>query len=207
MDYPRVFCIGRNYAKHIEELNNERPANPVIFMKPYSSLVYPGEVILYPSHGNSLHHEVELVVRVGKSGKAKSGEEAIEMIDAYTVGIDLTLRDVQQRQKERGLPWEVAKAFDGSSPVGEFYPFHTGQTDLENFDLELTVNGELRQRGNTRFMLFPVKFIIQYLSTIWQLRKGDLIYTGTPAGVAELQKGDAVEIRGSGTETFCWEVQ
>jgi 2-keto-4-pentenoate hydratase/2-oxohepta-3-ene-1,7-dioic acid hydratase in catechol pathway len=204
--YPRIFCVGRNYAKHIEELSNERPRNPVVFMKPYSSLVYPGTQIHYPPHGNSLHHEVELVVRIGKNGKARGDAEALEMIDAFSVGIDLTLRDVQKELKEKGLPWEIAKAFDGSSPVGEFYPYPDSDIDFTDFELELSVNGEIRQKGNTGMMLFPVAFIIRYLSEIWELRKGDLIYTGTPAGVSELNRGDEISISGTGTGAFNWEI-
>ena len=203
---PRIFCIGRNYVKHIEELKNEVPGQPVIFMKPYSSLLPQSNTIVIPSHGTELHHEAELVLKIGKTGRAETDKEALTMIEAYTLGLDLTLRDVQKQLKEKGLPWEIAKSFPASAPIGEFVPYTSGTTDLGNLKFNLAVNGINRQNGDTSLMLFPVAGIITYLSGIWELQEGDLIYTGTPAGVAQLKTGDRAELAGDGVGPFSWDV-
>jgi len=204
---PRIFCIGRNYVKHIEELENEVPGRPVIFMKPYSSLLPQGNKIVIPSHGAELHHEAELVLKIGKAGRAKADIGALAMIEAYTLGIDLTLRDVQKQLKEKGLPWEIAKSFPGSAPIGEFVTYRNGTTDLGDLKFSLNVNGVNRQNGDTALMLFPVAGIIIYLSGIWELQEGDLIYTGTPAGVAQLKSGERVELTCDGVGPFSWDVE
>ena len=201
----RIFCIGRNYFKHIEELNNELPSALVVFMKPSTCIVEAGDDIIYPAHGSELHHELELVLKIGKEGKAVSEEEAPDFIESYTIGLDLTLRDVQQKLKEKGLPWEKAKAFDHSAPLGEFMTYDQN-IGLGDFHFQLKVNGILKQEGNTGMMIFPIEKLIVELSKIWTLKPGDIIYTGTPEGVAALAAGDTVEISGDGLGPFSWKV-
>ena len=203
--FNRIFCIGRNYVKHVEELNNEFPPSPVVFMKPVSCLVPVGKNIAYPSHGSDLQHELELVLLIDKKGKALAETDAMAFIGAYTLGLDLTLRDVQQKLKEKGLPWEKAKAFECSAPLGEFKPYHDG-VNLNDFHFELRVNGKTRQRGYTGLMIFPIKKLIVELSRIWTLLPGDIIYTGTPEGVAALSAGDEVEIFGNDIGPFSWKI-
>ena len=178
----RIFCIGRNYAAHAAELGNELPDEPVVFIKPESCLIREGEAVIFPIHGNDLHHEAEVVVEIGKN----------KSISRIGIGLDLTLRDVQSSLKSKSLPWEKSKAFDGSSPLGKMIDFN-GQ-DLKNLNIGCRVNGEIRQDGNTSLMLFSIEEIIQHLQSIWALREGDLIYTGTPKGVGPLKKGDIVEV-------------
>ncbi|MGB2990203.1 MAG: fumarylacetoacetate hydrolase family protein, partial [Candidatus Zixiibacteriota bacterium] len=153
MNVARVFCIGRNYVEHVHELSNVLPTKPVVFIKPASCLVGPGEEIHFPKHGNELHHEVEIVVKVGREGRAQTEEEALSFISALTVGLDLTLRDVQGELKKKGLPWEIAKAFEQSAPVGDFIPYDRS-LDLKNISFGCKVNGKERQRGNTGKMIF-----------------------------------------------------
>lgn len=201
----RIFCVAKNYAAHVREMDSSTPPAPVVFMKPASSLVPAGTRIRYPAHGRELHHEVEIVLRVGARGRNIPAEAAPGVIDAVTVGLDLTLRDVQRDLKAAGLPWEAAKAFDQSAPVGEFLPI-TAPTDLDDIDFGCWVNGEPRQRGNTRDMLFPVDTLISHISGIWALEPGDLIFTGTPDGVAALVPGDRVEVEASDIGEFAWDI-
>ena len=201
----RIFCIGRNYLDHINELSNQRPAEPVIFMKPVSCLVQPDSPIHYPKHGQDLHHEVEIVVQIGKSGSILSLEEAPSFIAAITVGLDLTLRDVQSGLKQKGLPWEKAKAFENSAPIGDLLPYND-QVDLETISFGCRVNGQERQVGNTSNMLFSIPEILLAISTVWKLEIGDLIYTGTPAGVGSLNTGDEIEIYSDLTGSFSWRI-
>lgn len=201
----RIFCIGRNYAEHAKELQNEVPGQPVIFMKPPSALVLPGQPISMPKHGKDLQHEVELVVKIGNHGRAATMQAARNMITGLSLGLDLTLRDLQLNLKTKGLPWEMAKAFDGSAPVGYFTPL-TSKLDLGNIDLCCEVNGQLRQLGNTGDMIFPVEQLVIAISAIWKLRPGDLIYTGTPAGVGSLKVGDIVTLKSPQLGRFSWNV-
>jgi 2-keto-4-pentenoate hydratase/2-oxohepta-3-ene-1,7-dioic acid hydratase in catechol pathway len=201
----RVFCIGRNYVEHVRELSNIVPTKPVVFIKPASCLVRPGEEIHFPKHGSELHHEVEIVVRVGRQGRAKTEEEAISFIDAITIGLDLTLRDVQRELKQKGLPWEIAKAFEQSVPIGNFIPYD-GSLDLKNISFGCKVNGVEKQRGNTRQMIFPIGRLLVELSKIWVLRPGDLIYTGTPSGVGPLNIGDTIEVESDPIGSFSWNI-
>ena len=201
----RLFCIGRNYVAHARELSSKLPSAPVVFMKPGTCLVAPGEPVRFPAHGTELHHEVELVVRIGKQGKNIQPKQALSCISAWSVGLDLTLRDVQDMLKDRGLPWEVSKAFDQSAPVGEFVPYND-QVDLQSIGLECRVNGQIRQQGNTRDMIFPVPQLISHLSCIWTLFPGDLIYTGTPAGVGPLLPGETIEITGDSIGPYAWKM-
>ena len=201
----RIFCVGKNYRKHIQELQDEAPDQPVIFMKPVSCIVLPEEKIKPPTHGNCLHHEVELVVLIGQGGRDISESNARSHIAGISLGIDLTLRDVQSSLKKKGLPWEIAKAFDQSAPLGVFVPFNNS-TDLENISFSCKVNGALRQEGNSGQMIYPILQVIQFLSKIWELQAGDLIYTGTPSGVGSLDSGDTIRIAGEGIGEFTWEL-
>jgi acylpyruvate hydrolase len=202
---PRVFCIGRNYVEHVHELSNIIPAKPVVFIKPASCLVGPGEKIHFPKHGNLLHHEVEIVVKIGREGKVGTEEEALSFISSITVGLDLTLRDIQEELKKKGLPWEIAKAFEQSAPIGDFITYDQS-LDLSNISFGCKVNGVERQRGNTGDMIFSIGRLLVELSKIWVLRPGDLIYTGTPSGVGPLRIGDTIEVESDPIGSFSWSI-
>ncbi|HEX7401334.1 MAG TPA: fumarylacetoacetate hydrolase family protein [candidate division Zixibacteria bacterium] len=201
----RIFCIGRNYVEHVRELSNVVPTKPVVFIKPATCLVKPGEKIHFPKHGKELHHEVEIVVKVGKEGRAKNEEEALSFISAITIGLDLTLRDVQEELKKKGLPWEIAKAFDQSAPIGTFIPYDR-TLDLKNISFGCRINGIERQRGSSGKMIFSIERLLVELSRIWLLYPGDLIYTGTPSGVGPLKIGDTVEIESEKIGSFSWNI-
>ena len=205
MNAARVFCIGRNYVEHVRELSGAMPTKPVVFMKPASCLVGPGEEIHFPKHGNELHHEVEIVVKVGREGRAETEEETLSFISAVTVGLDLTLRDVQKDLKQKGLPWEIAKAFEQSAPIGDFIPLDRS-LDLKDISFGCKVNGIERQRGNTGKMIFSIERLLVELSKIWVLRPGDLIYTGTPSGVGPLKIGDSIEVESDPIGAFSWSI-
>ena len=202
---PRIFCIGRNYVEHVHELSNILPIKPVIFIKPMTCLVAPGEKIHFPKHGKMLHHEVEIVIKVGQEGRTTKEEDSLSLGSAITVGLDLTLRDVQEDLKKKGLPWEIAKAFEQSAPLGEFIPYHQS-LDLKNISFGCKVNGIERQRGNTGEMIFSFERLLVELSKIWVLRPGDLIYTGTPSGVGPLVIGDTIEIKADSIGSFSWSI-
>jgi 2-keto-4-pentenoate hydratase/2-oxohepta-3-ene-1,7-dioic acid hydratase in catechol pathway len=205
LDIPRVFCIGRNYAEHVRELANVVPQKPVVFIKPATCLVAPGEKIHFPKHGSELHHEVEIVVKVGRQGKVGTEEEALNFISAVTIGLDLTLRDVQSDLKKKGLPWEMAKAFDQSAPIGDFI-LYDGSLDLKNISFGCKVNGVERQKGNSGEMIFSIPRLLVELNKIWVLRPGDLIYTGTPSGVGPLEIGDTIEVESDAIGSFSWSI-
>ena len=202
----RIFCIGQNYVAHIRELNNPMPQKPVIFMRPLSCLVTPGEQIHFPRHGKQLHYEVEVVVRIGKPGRNIDERDALSYIDALTLGADLTLRDLQIEAKQNGLPWDQAKAFDQSAPLGEFLAYDPASIDLNDLNFRCHINGELRQDGNTSDMLFGFERLIAELSSIWTLCPGDMIYTGTPSGVGPLQIGDIIEVKSDQIGAFSWTI-
>jgi 2-keto-4-pentenoate hydratase/2-oxohepta-3-ene-1,7-dioic acid hydratase in catechol pathway len=186
----RIFAIGRNYAEHIKELNNERPDEPVIFTKPDTAVIKNNAPFYYPEFSKDVHHEVELVLRISKEGKNIQEQFAAKYYDAIGIGIDFTARDLQQKAKEKGLPWDIAKGFNGSAPVSDkFFPI-TDFKNLKDINFSLTVNGELKQQGNTSLMLFNFDYIISYLSKFFTLRTGDLIFTGTPKGVGPVKVGD-----------------
>jgi 2-keto-4-pentenoate hydratase/2-oxohepta-3-ene-1,7-dioic acid hydratase in catechol pathway len=185
----KIICIGRNYAAHIEELKNEKPGQPVVFLKPDTALVKGGAPFYYPDFSTNIHHEVELVLKIAKEGKYIQPQFAHRYFEEIGLGIDFTARDLQDQCKAKGLPWEIAKAFNGSAPIGEFKPV-AELGDLKNIDFHLEINGELKQKGNTSLMLFDFATIISYVSQFFTLKKGDLIYTGTPAGVGPVQIGD-----------------
>lgn len=186
----RIFAIGRNYAEHIKELNNERPDEPVIFTKPDTAVLRNNAPFYYPDFSKDIHHEVELVLKISKDGKNIQEAFAKKYYDAIGIGIDFTARDLQQKAKEKGLPWDIAKGFNGSAPLSDkFIPVDQFK-DLKNINFSLTVNGELKQNGNTSLMLFGFDYIIAYLSKFFTLRTGDLIFTGTPKGVGPVKIGD-----------------
>lgn len=201
-EYPigKILCIGRNYAEHIRELGNETPDAPVIFMKPSSSVIDDGGTIIIPPYTHDCHHEAELALLIGREGKNIPKETALDWIAGYGVAIDLTLRDVQAEQKKKGLPWEIAKGFDTACPLSVFVPADAVR-DPQDLRIHLTVNGVIRQDGSTAMMIHTVTAIISHMSSIFTLEPGDVILTGTPAGVGPLQPGDRVtaEITGVGS--------
>lgn len=188
----KIIAIGRNYAAHIEELNNERPESPVVFMKPDTALLKDNAPFYHPEYSENIHHEVELVLKINKEGKYIQQQFAHKYYNEIGIGIDFTARDLQQKCKEKGLPWEIAKAFNGSAPLGQFKPI-SDFPDISNINFHLDINGERRQTGNTSLLLFPFDVIIAYISQFFTLKTGDLIYTGTPAGVGKVNIGDRLE--------------
>ena len=186
----RIFAIGRNYAEHVKELNNERPDEPVIFTKPDSALLRNQTPFYYPEFSRDIHHEVELVLRISKDGKNIQEKYAGKYYDAIGVGIDFTARDLQQKAKEKGLPWDISKGFNGSAPVSDKFVPVAEFKNLKEINFSLTINGGIRQQGNTSLMIFSFDYIISYLSKFFTLRTGDLIFTGTPKGVGPVQVGD-----------------
>jgi 2-keto-4-pentenoate hydratase/2-oxohepta-3-ene-1,7-dioic acid hydratase in catechol pathway len=189
LDPMKIICIGRNYAAHIEELKNEKPGQPVVFLKPDTALIKGGAPFYYPDFSTNIHHEVELVLKISKEGKYIQPQFANRYFEEIGLGIDFTARDLQDQCKAKGLPWEIAKAFNGSAPIGDFKSV-SEFSDLKNIDFHLEINGEVKQKGNTSLMLFDFATIISYVSQFFTLKKGDLIYTGTPAGVGPVQTGD-----------------
>ncbi len=188
----KIVCIGQNYAAHIKEMKAEAPKSPVFFLKPPTAIVYDkGEVVL-PSMSNDVHHEVELTVLLGKDGKNIAREKAREHIAGYGVGLDMTLRDVQDAAKKKGLPWTLAKGFDTSAPLSEFVPA-SRVPDPSSLSLQLTVNGTVRQQSGTNDLIFPVEQLISSISQFITLEAGDVIFTGTPQGVSRVLSGDTLE--------------
>lgn len=188
----KVVCLGRNYAEHIKELGNDVPDKPVLFIKPSTSIIPDGGKVVIPGYSDDCHHEVELALLIGKTGKNIARSMAMDHVAGYGVAIDLTLRDTQSAQKAKGLPWEIAKGFDTSCPLSDFIPANR-VTDPHNLQLTLAVNGDTKQDGNTSFMLRQIPQIIEEISAIFTLEEGDIILTGTPAGVSRVQSGDVME--------------
>ncbi|KAE8578915.1 hypothetical protein XENTR_v10023825 [Xenopus tropicalis] len=188
----KIICVGRNYADHAKELKNAVPTEPVLFLKSPSAYVKEGSPVVMPYYCNDLHHEVELGLVIGKQGKDIAQSRAMEHVGGYALCLDMTARDTQDHCKKKGLPWTLAKAFDTSCPVSDLIPKEKIQ-DPGNVSIWLKVNGSLRQEGNTSAMIFPVPFLISYISKIITLEEGDLILTGTPAGVASVQEHDEME--------------
>ncbi|MTG98841.1 MULTISPECIES: fumarylacetoacetate hydrolase family protein [Myroides] len=188
----KILCIGRNYVDHIEELNNERPAEPVLFIKPDSALLGKEVPFVIPEFSNDVHYEVEVVVKITKVGKYIEPKFASKYYDEVTLGIDFTARDVQSRLKEKGLPWEKAKSFDGAAAVGEFFD----KSELSNlYDSVFTLeqNNNIVQKASTSQMIWNIDEVIAEVSKYFTLKKGDLIFTGTPAGVGKVFEGDVLE--------------
>jgi 2-keto-4-pentenoate hydratase/2-oxohepta-3-ene-1,7-dioic acid hydratase in catechol pathway len=188
----KIICIGRNYANHIAELQNERPDEPVIFLKPDSAVLPDKAPFVIPDFSSDIHHEIEVIVKINKLGKYIDPKFAHKYYDEIGLGIDFTARDVQNRLKEKGLPWEKAKAFDGSAIIGDFLPKNEFSS-TENITFELTNNGQTVQKGNTANMLWKIDEIIAYVSQFFTLKKGDVIFTGTPEGVAKVTPNDILE--------------
>lgn len=182
----KIFCIGRNYSEHAKELNNALPEAPVVFMKPPTALLKGNEFYL-PEFSSDMHYECELVYRIGKNGKHIAAAFANKYIDAVTVGIDFTARDLQSEQKKKGLPWEIAKAFDNSAVTGHFTPLNNSDEPLQ---FSMQKNGTTVQSGISTDMLYSVPLIIEYISKFFTLQQGDLLFTGTPAGVGAVAIGD-----------------
>ena len=188
----KIICVGRNYASHIEELHNERPQEPVLFMKPDTAVLQKQFPFVIPEFSNEVHHEIELLVKISKVGKYIDAKFAHKYYDEVSVGIDFTARDLQDKLKAKGLPWEKAKAFDGSAVIGDFVP-KTDFASLDAIDFELTNNGETVQKGNTAQMLWKVDELVAEVSQYFTLKTGDVIFTGTPQGVAKVSPGDVLE--------------
>lgn len=188
----KIICVGRNYVAHAGELGNEAPEEPIIFLKPDTALLKNNQPFYYPDFSKEIHYEVEIIVRINKEGKYILPEFASKYYDSVGIGIDFTARDLQQKAKEKGLPWVLAKGFNGSAPVSDFVPLHKpGKINDLNFSLK--INGALKQEGHTGLMIFPVDTLISYISRFITLRKGDIIFTGTPKGVGPIEIGDKLE--------------
>jgi len=202
----KIICIGRNYVDHAKELNNPVPAQPVFFMKPETALLLRNRPFFYPDFSEDIHHELEVVIKIDKVGKHIQPQFAHTYYNEIGLGIDFTARDLQATAKAKGLPWEIAKAFDQSAPLGKFLP-KTNFDDVQNIDFHLKVNGEIRQTGNTHDMLFSIDAIIAYVSKYVSLKMGDLIYTGTPAGVGPVSIGDRLQGFMGNTEMFDFQIK
>lgn len=202
----KILCIGRNYADHIAELNNERPSEPVIFLKPDTAVIKDNEPFYHPDFSNDIHHEVEIVLKINKIGKNIEAKFAHKYYDEIGIGIDFTARDLQAKLKEKGLPWEKAKAFNGSAPISNFVQ-KSQFADLKNLNFYLEVNDETRQKGNTEMMLWNFDEIIAEISKYFTLKTGDLIFTGTPSGVGKVTIGDKLTAFIEETEMLSFEVK
>ena len=188
----KIICIGRNYVDHARELNNPVPAEPVFFLKPDTALLPKKTPFIYPGFSKDIHHEVEIVIKINRLGKHIEERFAHKYYNEIGIGVDFTARDIQQQCKEKGLPWEKAKAFDGSAPVGKFLNI-TEFNNIHDLNFNLQINGEIKQQGNTKDMLFNFNRIIAYVSQFFTLKIGDLIFTGTPAGVGPVQINDKID--------------
>ena len=199
----KIVCVGRNYSAHIIELGNEIPEKPLLFIKPASAVIYSGDNIKYPSFSQEMHHEVELVLLIGKELKNADEIEAEKAIAGYAVGLDMTLRDIQNELKKKGHPWTIAKCFDTSAVLSDFVLAKNYDLTLGE-EISLSINGEIRQQEKLSLMIFSPAQLVQYISTIMKLERGDLIFTGTPAGVGKVTRGDTLhaEIKGV-AELFC----
>ncbi|OFY92299.1 MAG: 2-hydroxyhepta-2,4-diene-1,7-dioate isomerase [Bacteroidetes bacterium RIFCSPLOWO2_12_FULL_31_6] len=188
----KIICIGRNYAEHAKEMNAAVPTEPVFFLKPDTAIIKNGQPFYYPDFSKEIHHEVELVLKISKPGKNIELQFANKYYDEIGIGIDFTARDIQAECKEKGLPWEKAKAFDGSAPIGKFIE-KKKIADVNNINFHLSINGNTVQKGNTKDLIFTFDSVIAYVSKFFTLKKGDLIYTGTPEGVGPVKIGDKLE--------------
>ena len=195
----KVFCIGRNYVEHAQELQNEVPDAPVVFMKPPTALLKDNRDFYYPNFTNDLHYEGELVLRIAKGGRAIAEKFAASYYDSITCGIDFTARDLQQKQKEKGLPWEIAKGFDHSAVIGTWIPV-TEEDKKNPFTFQFLQNDKIVQEGDTSLLLFSFEKIISYISQFFTLQKGDIIFTGTPKGVGKVSIGDTYKAIYKGEE-------
>ena len=197
----KIICIGRNYKNHVNELNNIVPTEPVIFLKPDTSIILKKQPFFIPDFSNDIHYEVEVIVKINRVGKYISKEFAHKYYDKIGLGIDFTARDIQQNQKKFGLPWEKAKAFDGSALIGKWVN-KTSFDDINDINFSLMKNNELVQQGNTSQMLWDIDSIIAYVSSFFTLKIGDIIFTGTPAGVGAVRENDKLKGFINGDEFF-----
>jgi 5-carboxymethyl-2-hydroxymuconate isomerase len=193
----KIACVGKNYLEHAKELGDKVPEKPVVFLKPSSSIIFSGDKIIYPEFSKSLHYETELVLLIGKTGKKIPKSDALSYIEAYTVGLDMTLRDLQSEAKKLGHPWTISKCFDTSAVLGDFIPASEVQNP-NSLEIKLWVNGEIKQSDNTSNMIYSVEEIVEYLSYYFTLEEGDLVFTGTPKGVGEVRVGDKLVAEISG---------
>ncbi len=201
----KIICIGRNYGAHAKELGNELPEKPVIFCKPDTALLKNNEPFYLPGFSNDIHHEIEVVVKIDKMGKSIAPQFAHKYYSEFTLGVDFTARDLQTELKSKGLPWELAKAFDNSAVAGSFIP--KTEMDLNHLDFTLLKNKQMVQQGNTADMLFSIDAIISFVSQYFTLKTGDLIFTGTPAGVGAVAIGDNLIGKAGDREFFNFEVK
>jgi acylpyruvate hydrolase len=202
----KIICIGRNYAEHAREMNSAVPSEPVFFLKPDTALIKDDQPFYYPDFSKEIHHEVEVVLKISKAGKNIAVEFAPKYYEEIGIGIDFTARDIQARCKEKGLPWEKAKAFDGSAPLGKF--IHKKELpDLSDINFHLEINGNTVQQGNTKDLIFSFDTVISYVSQFFTLKTGDLIYTGTPEGVGPVKTGDRLEAYLSGRKLLNFEIK
>jgi 2-keto-4-pentenoate hydratase/2-oxohepta-3-ene-1,7-dioic acid hydratase in catechol pathway len=188
----KIIAIGRNYVAHIQELNNEKPSEPVVFTKPDTAILKSNEHFYYPEFSKDIHHEVEIILKISKEGKYIQEKFANDYFNEIGLGIDFTARDLQSKAKEKGLPWALAKGFNGSAPISDFVDKKSFD-NIDDINFSLNVNGQLRQKGNTSLMIYKYSFLLSYISKFITLKKGDLIFTGTPAGVAAVHPGDRLE--------------
>ena len=195
----KILCIGRNYAAHLREMGDvaDLPVEPVVFLKPSTALIPSGGTVILPSQSNEVHHELELVVVIGEGGRHIPETEALNHVAGYALGLDVTARDLQAISKANEGPWSIAKGFDTFAPLGPLTPA-SNISDPQSLTIELKVNGEVRQHGSTAHMIFPVARLVSFLSSVFTLEKGDLIYTGTPEGVGPIKDGDVLEATGTG---------
>ncbi len=198
----KFICIGRNYIEHAKELKNELPDKPIVFLKPATALLKDNKPFYLPGWSNDLHYETEIVLKVCKQGKYVEEKFAHKYYDEVTVGIDFTARDIQAQQKAKGLPWEIAKAFDHSAVIGEFR-----KPKFKNINFSMNLNGVEKQKGNTADVIFSFEKIISYASQFFTLQQGDLIFTGTPAGVGPVKQGDRLEGFLEGEKVFDFEIK
>jgi 2-keto-4-pentenoate hydratase/2-oxohepta-3-ene-1,7-dioic acid hydratase in catechol pathway len=197
---PKIFCLGRNYAKHAAEMKSEVPQKPVVFMKPSGAIVHNGAKVSIPAMTNDFHHETEIYFVIGREGKGIRKEDARSYITAMGIGLDLTLRDLQTELKNAGNPWLISKGFDGSAPISAAVP--VDGVDFNSLELKLTVNGQLRQHGGYKNTIFKIEEVIAFISQLFTLERGDLIFTGTPEGVAKLNRGDKLHAELVETQHF-----
>jgi 2-keto-4-pentenoate hydratase/2-oxohepta-3-ene-1,7-dioic acid hydratase in catechol pathway len=202
MNVNRIFCIGRNYVEHVIELGNALDGDLVVFMKPTSAIVPEGTPVRLPRNRGAVHHEAELVVMLTGGGADIPIEDALDCIAGFTLGLDLTLRELQVTLKQKGNPWELAKGFDASAPLGDFKPYL--EQDLQALEFTCRVNDQVRQHGKTSDMLYTVARQISLLSQTWALEPGDVIFTGTPKGVGPLVPGDVVRLESAAIGRFAW---
>jgi len=202
----KIICIGRNYADHAKEMKSELPTEPIFFMKPDTALIKEGSDIYVPDFSQEIHFECELVVRINKAGKFIQQEFAKNYYSEITLGLDLTARDLQSKCKEKGLPWEIAKAFDNSAPISSKW-INISEVNLSNLNFQFFQNGELKQNGFTKDMIFNIDQLISYVSRFITLKTGDLLYTGTPAGVGQIHIGDKLEATMNGNKIFEFSVK